>query len=444
MTADVTSGSVARADRSSGTRAQGTGPVRQALFPVVYLARYGLVGWTALLVVVAEIAIMRQRGAQWRGDLLWTIDWQAVSFVVIGPVVAGAAAMDTARAARGARHLFGNPVLRSPAFAVTLAYTLVVGAVHCAVLLGALALDLPPVGDAFAPLAVLCQVLIVAFFAALGTLAGRFVGPVLAGLVAALGVFGLIYLVSAPTRHVSILDLGGLPTIPRVGYAYSPVFLGLQAALLLAGTAALLVLRPRENGGRRAVDRRDGLLALGLALAVVAASATVRVDRLDPVTAAPTLCGAAGTVETCFYPQHERVADAFTQQFWALAIAAEEKGYAALLPRRVLEATRTQLPQESDPTVGSFFVMPEHLQGQVPALWDVALGVVQPVHCPQTGGDNPPSDRYWADLQALTGTWVALVDPAEAGSRGFNGPPLPPARAAELIEEFRTCNYPHF
>jgi hypothetical protein len=306
-----------------------------------------------------------------------------------------------------------------------------------------LILSMPPVGDAWAPLAVLCQLLILGLFAALGTAVGRFTRPLLAGVCGALAAFALMYVASAPADHLVLLEFGGA-TIPRVGYAYSGAFLGWQALALLLAVAALLVLRPVDATRDRRIAPRDAVTAAVLAAGVVAISVTVPGDRLESVDAAPTSCGAAQGVPTCFYPQHERVASAFTEQFWVLVDVARNSGYDELVPERVEEASRTRLPQEDDPDVAAFYVMPDHLQGHQPTLWEIAGGIVQPLHCPQLQGELPPSERYWNDLNALTGTWLGLVDPALAADSGYLGPPLSPEQAAELVEGFRTCTYPHF
>lgn len=185
-------------------------------------------------------------------------------------------------------------------------------------------------------------------------------------------------------------------------------------------------------------------MACVLVAAVGAATWGVHTPRLVSVEDRPTYCGAVSTIPTCFYPQHERIAAAFQEQFWVLAESATEKGYDGLLPSRVEEASRTVLPQTADPTAAPFSVMPEHLQGRAPTLWEISVGLVQPLHCPQVRGEEPPSDRYWEDLDAVVGTWVGLADPAQAEENGFFGDPLPADRAAEIIEGFRTCTYPGF
>lgn len=408
-----------------------------------YLLQYGLLPWALAVQVGVEIAVLFQRGGQWRGDLVWTIDWLPVSLIVVGPVIAGFAALDMARMSVGTAHLFRNRLLRTPAAGIAAAYILCVSLVHLAVLTGALIASMPPVGDLFAPLAVLVQLLILAFFVALGTAIGRFVAPILAGITAALAGFAAVYLVSSPGDNVALLEYGGA-TIPRVGYAYDPVFLIGQAVMLGLCCVALLLLRPVDGQRLRSLTRRDGLIAgAAVALAVVI-SFVVPTDRLRSVQAEPTYCGATQGIPTCFYPQHERIAEPFQDQFWILAGVARENGYDDLLPDRMVEASRTQLPQSDDPMAGAFYVQPDHLQGFTPSLWEIASGIVQPVHCPQVQGEEAPSEQYWEDLNALTATWVELAEPGISEEMGYFGEPLSPDEASAMVNGFRTCTYENF
>ncbi|TFH72120.1 hypothetical protein [Cellulomonas sp. HD19AZ1] len=410
---------------------------------IQYCARNGLVLWAALATIAAEMSVALQRGMQWRGDLIWTVDWVPVSFIIVGPVVAGLAAIDTASSARGASHLFARPVTRTPAFAITLAYGTVVGAAHLAVLGVALIVSDPPVWDPWVGVAVLVQLAMLTLFATIGTTLGRFVGVVMAGVLAALSVFGLLFVASAPGDGPALLEFGGA-TLPRIGYAYSPIFLSSQLVLLSTAIAALLLLRPVDPIHKPRPSRSD-LVAAGAALVAVAVgSAYLPGQRLVAVEASPTLCGAVQTVPTCFYPQHRRVMPVFQEQFWVLVSAARENGYEDLVPRRLAEASRTELPQEARDGTAAVYVMPEHLQGRAPSLWEIASGIVQPVHCAQVKGELPPSERYWQDLQALVVTWVSLADPDVVEAVAHEGELLTPHQASVMAEEFAQCTYAHF
>lgn len=410
---------------------------------VRYFVRNGLLRWAALATVAAEVAVAMQRGMQWRGDIVWTIDWIPVSFMIVGPVVSGLAAIDTAHSAHGAGHLFRGRVTRTPAFAITAAYAVVIGAVHLVVVATALAVSAPRVWDPWAGAAVLVQLAMLAFFAAIGTTLGRFAGVVMAGALGALSAFGLLFVASAPGDGVVLLEFGGA-TLPRVGYAYSPAYLGAQLLLLVVSIAGLLVLRPLDPLDRPRPARRDAVLAGTAVAAVIAGSLVVPSERLVPVKAAPTLCGAVQMVPTCFYPQHERVMRAFQDRMWVLVSAARENGYGDLVPRRILEASRTELPAAAGDGTAAFYVMPDHLQGKEPTSWEIVSGIVQPLHCAQVRQEQPPSDRYWQDLESLVVTWVSLAEPGIIDEVAYEGAILTPDEASTLSEELRRCTYVHF
>ncbi len=60
-----------------------------------------LVGpWLTLPALVLETLNFLQRGMPWRGEGMWTVEWFAISLFVIGPLAAGAAAVDAARLSR--------------------------------------------------------------------------------------------------------------------------------------------------------------------------------------------------------------------------------------------------------------------------------------------------------------------------------------------------------
>jgi len=54
----------------------------------------------ALLLVVLEAANLLQLGRPWRGELLWTTQWLGIVHFIVGPLLAGVAAVDAARLAR--------------------------------------------------------------------------------------------------------------------------------------------------------------------------------------------------------------------------------------------------------------------------------------------------------------------------------------------------------
>ncbi|AEI11112.1 hypothetical protein [Cellulomonas gilvus] len=408
-----------------------------------YVLRYGLVLWAVLATVGAELAVAAQRGMQWRGDLVWTIDWLPVAFIIVGPVVSGLAAVDTCRLAEGAEHTTRSRLARSPSTAVAATYAGLVGAAHLGVLAAMLIVSAPPVGDPFAFLAVGVQLAILAVFAILGTAIGRFAGPLVGGATAALTALAAVFVASSPTGHIVLLEVGGA-TIPRVGYRYDGSHLALQLLALVLCAVALVAPRPREGRRIRAVSRRDAALALAAVIALGAICAVPTSKRLSETDAMPDSCALTEGVETCFYAQHQRVAAEFREKLAPIITATREQGFGELLPARAAEASRTLLPQAADPSVAPLYVMPEHLQGVRPTTSEIISGMVSPVHCAQVQQDEPPSEQYWRDLDALTVTWVELVEPDYGASVGYVGARLDADDASEILEGFRTCTYPHF
>ncbi len=384
----------------------------------------------------------------WRGDVVWTIDWISVSFVAVGPLVAGFAAIDTARLSVGSEYLAGQRFWRTPGFAVGLSYAIGIGAVHLLVLAGALGISFYPsfrlgagwVWDPSTIVAILAQLSMIAFFAALGSLMGRFLRPVLGGISAALASFACVYAFGTPGGSMSLLD-SGVATVPRVGYAYSATFLTIQVLFLLAVTIALHAIRPAGAVGSSRPRGGDAAIAGLVVAAVTVGTSFAPVERLEPVAAQPDYCASVIGVPTCYYRQHARVSKAFQDVLWTAFGAAQDSGYGALVPARVAEASRTILPAAVDPGVGTVFISSDHLSGLRPTTWEVVQGLVEPVHCPQVRGELPPSERYWSDLLALTATWVDLVEPGQGEANGFVGDPLSPTAAAALLDEFRTCTY---
>lgn len=401
---------------------------------VRYVLTHGWV-WLCLVAVLGcYVAVMLSRGAPWRGDLIWTIDWLPIAFILAGPLIAGFVAVDTGRLAVGVRNL---PLPRGRTFdlAVAMTYALSLVAIHVLFSVGTLIVSRPAVIDWGAPIAVLVQLAMVVLFVALGSLVGRFAPVVLGGLAAALAALAAVYLFSAPRSPVSLL-YAGAATTPRIGYDYNVTWLLVQLAALAAVVLATWWIRAGRSRTRVVVTT---LVATSVALGTGAAVAAVPGERLEANGARPDACGALADIPWCFYPQHERVMGFYADNLMMLFQAAQTHGYDDLVPERVLEADQRTWP--SDATTAAFYVSPEALAGQRPELWETALQLVEPVHCPQLAGDLPPAEQYWKDLEALTATWVGLVDPELPDHNGYFGEHLAPDQAQQLWSEFRTCTY---
>ncbi|MCB7138208.1 hypothetical protein [Cellulosimicrobium marinum] len=402
-----------------------------------YVVTYGLVWLCAVAVLATDVAVMLNRGAPWRGDLIWTIDWISIGFVLVGPIIAGLVAVDTVRLGAGVKDL---PLSRgrSGDLTVALTYGVTLGVLHLVVTLATVMISGPPVLDPGAPLAVLAQVAMLGFFVALGSVVGRFAPPVLGGIGAALAALVAVYLLSSPGADAGLL-YGGAATTPRLGYAYDTAWLVVQVLALVVVIVALWAVRPAPSAS---LSRRALIPALAgvVVLAAGAAPSTMPGERLEATGAHPDACGALAGVPWCYYPQHERVVGLYADDLLALFDAASEHGYDGLVPLEVAEADQRTWP--GDETTGAFSVTPEVLAGARPDLWETAVRLVEPVHCTQLQGDLPPGEAYWDDLTALTATWVGLVDAELPEHYGYVDEPLTPAEAQTLLAQFRTCTYP--
>ncbi|AEI11141.1 hypothetical protein [Cellulomonas gilvus] len=427
--------------------APGTGSARSWWHVVRFVARHGLLRWVALGICLINAGVLTMRGAPWRGDLTWLIDFVPIGLLAVGPVVAGAAALDMARFGEGARHVEGMRFWRSPAAAVTYAYTIVAGGAYVLTIVVGAAVVPPVHVDRFAWLAVLAQVLMLALFTAVGTLLGRAVSAVLAGILAAVAVLALVFLTSSRVESgVALLYAGG-SLVPRVGRGFDGGYLAVQALLLAAMVTACLVIRPGiARAGRIRAAEWAVVLTAG-SLVVVAGQAGPD-DRLARTNARPTDCAPVAGVTVCMFPEHRRVAGEVRRELGVVLEAARTHGYAALVPARVEEASASYSP--GGPGTAAIRVEAE-LEGQAPSDEGLVLGLVEPTHC--TPWDLPVaeaavsgaelSEEYFADLDRLVGTWLALVDPdAVVAGAGDPGPPLlAPQEAARVMEQFRTCTY---
>ncbi len=395
--------------------------------------------WLVLCVVGmlgTNIAVMLDRGTPWRGDLVWTIDWLTIGHVLVGPLVAGFAAVDTVRLSIGVRDL---PLRgwRNADSAVGLTYGMALAAVHLVFVSVIIAVSAPPRFDAAAALAVLTQIAILWFFVGLGVLIGRFAPPILGGIAAAILGLVCVYMFTDPRSPTGLL-YGGAATVPRMGYSYSAAWLGIQLAAILTMLAAMWLVRPAWGRSRL---RLAALSALGLLLAAGASQvfAAAPGERLSASVRGPESCGSLAGVPWCYFPEHERVIGGYANHLLALFDAAQVNGYEGFVPDAVEEASQTTWP--GDANTGPFYVTSDALAGTPPTLWEVTINLVQPLHCKQLQAEQAPADQYWEDLYAVTATWTNMVDPSAAEQAGYFGESLDPSDAERIMEKFRTCTY---
>ncbi|UJP41146.1 hypothetical protein [Cellulomonas palmilytica] len=171
-----------------------------------FVLRNGVLPWTMLVVASVCAAVLAMRGAPWRADLLWIVDWIPIGHIALAPVIAGTAAVDVARLGVGTRHLEGARWWRSPGAAVALAYAVCVGGTYVAAILVAALVELPPAMDPRVLLAVAVQLLMLTLFAVIGVTIGRILPPVLGGVIAAVVALVGIYLVAVNAQLARLFD----------------------------------------------------------------------------------------------------------------------------------------------------------------------------------------------------------------------------------------------
>lgn len=269
------------------------------LFLVRMTAVRGLGMVSGVSVLAATGFAMTLRGAPWRGDLVWTIDWMSVGFVISGPLVAGTVAIDTGALVRGSLHLEHRWPWRSPGLGIAIGHASTVCVAQCVGLGVALSISRPPVADPFAWLAVLVQLLLLILFVSIGSLVGRLTQPLLAGLLASSLVLLLVYFFGSPSKQVTILH-AGLATLPRVGYRYHWTFLAAQALIIIALIVATWLLRPVAPATSRSIPVTRWFTAVVLAIGVVGAGLVSTVDRLVPTGRPPTTARKPASIGTFF------------------------------------------------------------------------------------------------------------------------------------------------
>ncbi|MFI8515587.1 hypothetical protein ACIGHB_31115 [Streptomyces sp. NPDC085460] len=375
-----------------------------------YAARTLIGPWVALPATVLEVLNFFQRGMPWRGETLWTVDWFAISLFIIGPLIAGAAAVDASRLTRpGNIHLVvgvsrpHRPYLRAAAWCAG-----PVAAVHLLAILAGLALGGFSSSTAWFLIltAILVQILAIGWYVAIGSAIGRFASPLIAGAGAALGSFTLIYLLGEGGKEVfEPLALGGA-TVSRLGYEYDPGYLLAQVAVF-GGTGILLLILPiRMRSGVRVPTAVGLSLALAVAGVIAAGPYTFPSDRLTASPKAPTRCtGAEPTI--CLYPEHERFEAQLVGHIQTLSGAAKAKGYPYFVPNRVEEISRTYRVNGKG-TLGLDIQADAYATGTID-IADVAVELVRPLHCEQLYTGAPPGEAYWQREMSLHATLLSLA-----------------------------------
>ncbi|WP_422772532.1 hypothetical protein ACN28C_05800 [Plantactinospora sp. WMMC1484] len=372
-----------------------------------------LVGpWLLLPAIGVESAIFLMRGAPWRGEGLWTVDWFAISLFLLGPLAAGAAAVDAARLSRpGNVHLVvsvprpAQVYLRATLWCAGPLIALHILVIAIGILIGEV--WWPSGGWTMLLGAALVQCAAILWFTAIGSAIGRFSTPLLAGLTGAAAGYLLSYVVSdafdAEPRF-RLLALGGA-TVTQLGRVYNPDYLGGQAAVLLT-TALLFLIMPVtvRSGWRRPTG--VGVAAAALAVVTIAVAPTVLpANRKLPDARPPTRC--EGTEpQICMYDEHRRYADLVNSRIRTLTQAALRGGYAAYVPERIVE--QSQSYRASGEGVRSLWLPADVYEKGRYSTEDAAYFLIEPGHCAwMTGGLTP--EGFWTVFFSLLDTWLHLA-----------------------------------
>ncbi|MFJ6940000.1 hypothetical protein [Streptomyces sp. NPDC101132] len=401
-----------------------------------------LVGpWVMLPVAGLEVMNFLQRGMPWRGESLWTVDWFAIALFIVGPLLAGAAAVDASRLSRpGNIHLVlatsrpHRPYFRAAAWCalpvlgvhlLTIATGIAVGGVHGT-----------PAWFGLAG-AVLVQCLAICWYVAIGSAIGRLTSPLLAGAIAAIGAFTFIYLLGeGSSGRFEPLSLGGA-TVSRLGYQYSAGYLLAQIAVFAITGAALLLLPICQRSGR-VIPTRIGASAMALiALIALGGQYALPDQRLIAKAETPTDCTDAEPT-VCLYPEHQRFQDQAVGHVRTLTKAARARGYDALVPKRVEELSRTY--RVTSPDIAGLEISADaYATGKV-TLEEVASGLVRPLHCAGLYEGRGPGPKYWQREFSLYATLLHTAD-IKVDPREFPEPAkiLTPKEVQDIRADYAAC-----
>ena len=404
-----------------------------------------LVGpWLLLPALAFEVVVSLQRGSPWRGEGMWTVEWFAVPLFIIGPLSAAVAAVDAARLSRqGSIHLVvsvpypSRPYLRAAAWTVVPLICLHALSIVTALLVGQV---WHPSISWWAMLgAAIVELVGLLWYVALGSAIGRFTTPLLAGLVGGGVALGLNYLMGAAGSGVGfqLLDFGSA-TATMIGKTFSPAYLVAQGVVLAVTAALLLVLPPRSWSGH-AVPSPTGVLAAVAAVAlIVGGTQTLPTKRVRNEARTPTYC--TGTApQICLYYEHRRFAPLIVPRIRALTQAARAAGYSAFVPDKVIESGTTNAADAAG--VRPFLIWQSaYEKGSLPDE-SIAYELIAPSQCPALRGDDPtaPPDSYDTRFFSLLGTFLHV-----AGEKLDYAPVayriLSPAEAQQIMAEFARCD----
>lgn len=409
---------------------------------VGYLIRTHFAPKAAFALLVIEIFNLLNRGMPWRGELVWTVDWAGTVLVLIGPVLAGAAAIDAGRLSQGgSEYLSLRSTLASRVHVLTwLAAAIPAIVVHLVTVAVILLVSDPASQISPWPsvVAVLVQVCGIAFYAALGTACGRLAGSIAGPPIAVLVGVLLFWQFGTSPRQLSFL-MFGRATSSVLGLQYNINYFLIQILCLAVLIIALITLPVRVIAGVRRPPHAVTAALVVTAVASLAIFPSTSAERFVRVAVAPTSC-AGETPTVCVHPDHERFLDAAERAAAQIREAGVALGVGDLLPTEIRERTPAAGPAPD--AAGRFQIPVESFSFHGPGLTvnDMATQMILPFHCPLLYGDQPPSMKFGEDLNRAA--YTLLKASGAADDPGVpSGSLMSKDELRETISSFRDCRF---
>lgn len=399
--------------------------------------------WVVIAPISLVIGITLDRGAHWIGDPVWTVEWMSIPLFLVGPVVAGSVAVDTSRRLGAS---FEHLTMTSPSRTLIDIWIWGAGAVslvHLAMLAIGLAAGLEPnprVGWHVIGLMIASQILAIGFFGAVGSFVGRIVGPVTAGIAAAVVTF-VLYLTLGPVNSSGsfrLLYFGG-STVSRVGMTWSVLYLVTQVLVLGLATAALLIVARYAESERWTRRRVAGLAGASLfTLTLIAAGWSEGPSQAsDLIEDAPDRCALVEAAQVCTFREIGGMSDEVETRFANLFAAAQDTEYAVALPTRVEQQSWGYRPASSADRWTIWVerdIPPVEFEADQTLLATAWL----PVDC----DDAYYTEEMWNHYNKVEATWLGLMHPSEVDGYYSDPTPLSAEDLVRQMDALWSCSEP--
>jgi hypothetical protein len=411
--------------------------VKRAKFAVGGL--FGPLG--GLLVLGLDLAMEFTRRSPFLGDPLFTERWFALSLLYFCPVLSGLAATDAARIskvgnAHWARASHGRRYWWAWSWTVIPAVVIHVLAVVGGLVAGRTVEAHGRWADVAVGLLVQCAEM--AWFAAIGSVIGRALSPVFAGVAGVVGGFAIYQVLgdslSATDKFHLVGDSGA--SVSQLGLRLNMGHLGAQLFLYVV-TGALMMCAAVivRRGATRLTSHGCAAVAAACVIALVVPLAVP--GRFNLPAPIPTDRCAGAALPVCYYQVHARYAGPIVARIQTAARVLTANGYGAVLPTRAVEGTAAADTASLD---AGEAVLPVLDQDAVDAPSGALFALAAPVWCPWLHDESkPPPGTYWADLTALQNVIAA----AAGGSAAFakaRASLIAPTAAAGIVGRWARCS----